>query len=72
MNCIKHFSNLSEEWYSNLFLIYNNSDGEFYWKYIKYNDEYSKYTSNIKGDFQSREDALKNALLKCNFKTIYA
>tara|TARA_Y100000389_G_C17451398_1_gene515067 strand:+ start:813 stop:2747 length:1935 start_codon:yes stop_codon:yes gene_type:complete len=68
---IKHFSNLSEEWYSNLFLIYNNSDGDFYWKYINYDDEYSKYTTNIKGGFQSREDALKNALLKSNFKTIF-
>lgn len=68
---IKHFSNLSEEWYSNLFLIYNNSDGDFYWKYINYDDEYSKYTTNIKGGFQSREDALKNALLKSNFKTLF-
>lgn len=68
---IKHFSNLSEEWYSNLFLIYNNSDGDFYWKYIKYDDEYSKYTTNIKGSFQSQEDALDDALLKTNFKTLF-
>ena len=68
---IKHFSNLSKEWYSNLFLIYNNSEGEVYWKYIKYNDDYSKYTTNIKGSFQSRDDALDNALLKSNFKTLF-
>lgn len=69
---IKHFSNLEEEWYSNLFLIYSDDKG-YHWKYMKYTEEHEKYTSCFKGPFiDISYDSVKNNANTCsNFKTIF-
>ena len=65
-----HFCNI-KEWQENLYVIYNDNSGKYYWKYIKYGDEYEAYTPMIFGPFTDSIEANIDALNKTSFKYIF-
>ena len=65
-----HFCNI-KEWQENLFLIYGDNNGQYFWKYIKYGDEHEEKTPMIFGPFNDSIEANRDALHKSSFKYIF-
>lgn len=65
-----HFCNI-KDWQENLFLIYNDTSGQYFWKYNKYNDQNEETKSIIFGPFSDSIEANLDALKKSSFKYIF-